>query len=98
MVVYLEVYDPVIPENLPENFRRPNVQANVAFYRDNKKTFESAAVRMNRVDEKRQNTLPIWINVPVDKIEPGKYDCQVNVIDDASGRFTFRRLPLTLVQ
>jgi VWFA-related protein len=97
MLVYLEVYDPVIPENLPENFRRPNVQANVAFYRDNRKVFETAAVRMNRVDEKRQNTVPVWISVPVDKIEPGRYECQVNVIDQFGRKFAFPRTNLAVL-
>ncbi len=43
MLVYLEVYDPTIPSSLPENFRVADVEASIAFYRDNKKVFETAA-------------------------------------------------------
>jgi len=49
------------------------------------------------VDEKRQNTLPIWINVPVDKIKPGKYDCQVNVIDQFGRKFAFPRTNMAVL-
>ncbi len=37
MLVYVEVYDPVLPDSLPENFRRPDVEASVALYRADKK-------------------------------------------------------------
>jgi VWFA-related protein len=43
MLAYVEVYDPTIPDFLPENFRRANIQASLALYRDNKKVFESPA-------------------------------------------------------
>ena len=37
LLAYIEIYDPAIPESLPENFRRPNVEANLALYRNHKK-------------------------------------------------------------
>jgi hypothetical protein len=95
--VYLEVYDPTIPDFLPENFRRANVQANLTLYQENKKVFETPAVRANRLNEKRPGTLPVWLQLPVSQLKPGKYDCQVNVIDQFGRKFAFPRTTLAVV-
>ncbi len=97
MLVYLEVYDPTIPSSLPENFRVADVEASIAFYRANKKVFETAAVRANHMSEKRQGTLPVWLQVPMAKIEPGKYECQVNLIDEFGRKFAFPRTSLAVL-
>jgi hypothetical protein len=97
MLVYVEVYDPTIPDFLPENFRRANVQASLALYKDNRKVFESAAVRANRLSETRAGTLPVWLQVPVSDIQPGKYDCQVNLIDQFGRKFAFPRTSLAVL-
>ncbi|MBV9035550.1 MAG: VWA domain-containing protein [Acidobacteriaceae bacterium] len=97
MLVYAEVYDPVIPDFLPENFRRANVQASFALYDENKKVFESAPVRANRLSEKREGTLPVWVQIPVANLPPGKYDGQLNLIDQFGRKFAFSRTSLAIV-
>ncbi|MGA8029060.1 MAG: VWA domain-containing protein, partial [Bryobacteraceae bacterium] len=96
MLVYVEVYDPAIPDSLPENFRRADVQASLALYRDKKKVFETAPVRANRLAEKRGGTLPVWLQVPM-QMEPGEYQCQVNLIDEFGRKFAFPRTPLAIL-
>ena len=97
MLVYLEVYDPVIPDFLPENFRRADVEASLALYKDGNKVFESPAVRANRLNDAREGTLPVWLQVPMAKIEPGKYQCQVNLIDAFGRKFAFPRTSLAVL-
>ncbi len=97
MFVYVEVYDPVIPDSLPENFRRPDVEASMAVYRANRKVMETPAVRTTTLEAQRQATLPVWLQVPVDKIPPGKYDCQVNLIDEFGRKFAFPRSSFAVV-
>jgi VWFA-related protein len=97
MLAYVEVYDPTIPDSLPENFRRANIQASLALYRDNKKVFESPAVRANRLNETREGTLPVWLTVPLKDISPGKYNCQVNLIDDFGRKFSFSRAAIAVL-
>lgn len=97
MFVYLEVYDPAIPASLPENFRVADVEASFALYSGEKKIFESAPVRANRLSTKRDGALPVWLQVPVSKIEPGKYKCQVNLIDELGRKFAFPRTELAIV-
>ncbi len=97
MLAYVEVYDPTIPDFLPENFRRANIQASLALYRDNKKVFESPAVRANKLNTTRDATLPVWLTVPLKDIPLGKYDCQVNLIDDFGRKFSFSRAAIAVL-
>ena len=97
MLVYVEVYDPTIPDSLPENFRRADVEATLALYQNDKKVFETAPVRANRLNDKRVGTLPVWLQVPIAKVPPGKYQCQVNLIDEFGRKFAFPRTALAVL-
>jgi hypothetical protein len=97
MFLYVEVYDPAMPTSLPENFRVADVEASVALYSGEKKIFESAPVRANRLSTKREGALPVWLQVPVSKIEPGNYKCQVNLIDELGRKFAFPRTELAVL-
>ncbi len=96
LLAYVEVYDPAIPDSLPPNFRRADVEASMAFHQSNKKIFESAPVRANRLSETRDGTLPVWLQVPISKLAPGKYACQVNLIDEFGRKFAFPRSSLAV--
>jgi VWFA-related protein len=91
MLAYVEVYDPNIPDFMPENFRRAGVSASLALYKDDKKVFESPAVRATRLSETRPATLPVWLQMSMAKIPPGTYDAQVNLIDEFGKKFAFPR-------
>ncbi len=97
MLVYLEVYDPKLPEGVPENFQRPDVEASFALYRDGKKIYETSPVRANRLLESREHTAPLWMQVPVATLKPGKYECQVNIIDELGRKFAFPRASLSIL-
>ncbi len=97
LLAYVEVYDPTIPDSLPANFRRADVEATVAFYQGDKKIFESVPVRANRLSESRDGTLPVWLEAPISKLAPGNYDCQVNLIDEFGRKFAFPRSPLAVL-
>ena len=97
MLAYVEVYDPSIPDFMPENFRRAGVSASLALYKDDKKVFESPAVRANRLSDTRPGTLPVWLQMSMAKIPPGKYDAQVNLIDEFGKKFAFPRSSLAVL-
>jgi VWFA-related protein len=97
MLVYVEVYDPNIPDSLPENFRRANISASLAVYKDDKKVFESPPVRANRLSENRPGTLPVWLQMSLAKLDPGNYDAQVNLIDEFGKKFAFPRSTLSVL-
>lgn len=91
MFAYVEVYDPKMPDGLPENLRRPDVEASLTLYSANKKVLETPPVRATRLDTQRQTALPVWFQLPLNKISPGKYECQVNLIDEFGRKFAFPR-------
>ncbi len=97
LYVYLEVYDPTIPENLPQNARISSVAAVLALYDGDRKVLETQPVRVNRPDAKRQNVLPLRLQAPLKGLKPGKYICQVNVIDELGRKFAFPRTPVVLL-
>ena len=97
VLVYLEVYDPVIPDSLPQNFRRADVEASLALYQHDKKVFETEPVRANRLNDKREGTLPVWLQVPAAKLQLGQYDCQINLIDEFGRKFAFPRTVLAVL-
>ncbi len=97
LYVYLEVYDPAIPENLPQNFRPTSVAAALALYEGERKVLETPAVRVNRTDAQRANTVPLRLQASLKDLKPGKYTAQVNVIDELGRKFAFPRSPLVLL-
>ena len=97
LYVYLEVYDPAVPENLPQNFRPAAVAADLAIYQGNRKVLETQPVRVNRPDAKRPNTVPLRLQAALKDLKPGKYVCQVNLIDELGHKFAFPRTPVVLL-
>lgn len=95
MFVYLEVYDPSIPGNGTSGMA--DVEASVAFYSGQKKVFESPSIRASRLSARRAGALPVWFQIPLSKIDDGKYDCQINVIDQFGRKFAFPRTELAVV-
>jgi VWFA-related protein len=94
LLVYFEVYD---PSNDPAA-NTPDLEATLSFYRGKVKVFESDPVRVNRTAAARQRTAPFQIQTPLAKLAPGRYTCQLNVVDDVGRRFNFARTPIVLAQ
>ena len=42
----------------------------------------------------RPNTVPVQLSVPLQGLAPGRYTCQLNVIDEVGRKFAFSRTPL----
>jgi VWFA-related protein len=97
LLVYLEVYDPTIPENLPQNFQVADVETTLALFQDNRKIFETDPVRSSRPIEGRSGAVPVRLTVPLTAIQPGKYQCQLNVIDQFGRKFAFPRTALAIL-
>jgi len=54
-------------------------------------------VRANRLSDHRDSTVPVWLQVPLAKLDPGRYDCQLNLIDEFGRRFAFPRTSLAVL-
>jgi VWFA-related protein len=94
LLVYLEVYDPMIPENTAQNLRVASVAANLTLFNGTDKVLETPQVHMNRLDSKRDRVLPVKLTTQFNDLKPGPYTFQVNVIDELGRKFAFPRMPL----
>jgi len=91
LYVFLEAYEPTASKTQP-------VIATLAFYRGNVKAFESAPVQITDGLNPDTKAVPVRFAVPLAKIEPGKYTCQVSILEPSAQKFAFWRAPMSLLQ
>jgi VWFA-related protein len=82
---YYEVYDPAQPVK---------VMTSIAFFRGRVRAFETPVVQSTELAGSDKKTAVFQFDVPASALKPGLYTCQINVVDDAAGSFTFPRLQL----
>jgi VWFA-related protein len=58
------------------------------------KTYETPLVEARQLNVAERKAAVFQFDVPLNQLKPGLYTCQVNVIDDAGGTFSFPRLPI----
>jgi VWFA-related protein len=104
LYLYYEVYD-AGKETAPAAGNAPKgekpgvrVMTNVAFFQGDTKTYETPVVRSQEVTVPGRKAVVFQLDVPLSQLKPGFYTCQINVIDDAAGRFVFPRLAMLVRQ
>ena len=90
MYVYLEAYEPAAQSTQP-------LVATVSFYHGKLKAFETAPLEVNEGLNPKSKALPLKFDVPLAKLAPGRYDCQVSVLDPTAGKFNFWRVPVVVL-
>ena len=58
--------------------------------------FQSSLVELAEMNARDRKAGVFQLDVPLSRLKPGFYTCQVNVIDDAAGRFLFPRVALLI--
>ena len=100
LFLYYEVYDPArsSAQGSPAEQAKPGIRllTNVSFFRGKAKVFESSLVELSEVNARDRKAGVFQLDLPLSSLRPGFYTCQVNVIDDAAGRFLFPRLALLI--
>jgi VWFA-related protein len=71
--------------------------AYVSFYQGQAKTFETAPLAVAQAADTKSKALPLRFTVPLEKIAPGQYDCQVTVLDPAGQKAVFWQAPVTVI-
>ena len=94
LYVYLEVYDPGVAPGT----KSPNVMASLSFFRGKAKAFETEAVHVQKFASSRQTAVPVEFEIPLTGLKPGRYTCQVNLVDEVGQKFAFARAPMVLLQ
>ncbi|MGA7312596.1 MAG: VWA domain-containing protein [Silvibacterium sp.] len=67
------------------------VLTSIEFLNGTTKAFETQLVEANALNVPTRNAIAFQFDVPLTSLKPGLYTCQVNVIDDAGGSFSFPR-------
>jgi VWFA-related protein len=104
-----EVYDPSrvkaapgtpAPAPTPGMTRRETgavrVLTSIEFLSGGVKVYETPLVEAKAINVLDRNAVEFQFDVALAQLHPGNYICQVNVIDDAGGSFTFPRMALSL--
>ncbi|HWC18727.1 MAG TPA: VWA domain-containing protein, partial [Terriglobales bacterium] len=104
-----EVYDPAKDKRDPalmgaqmENAKLPKnavrVLTSVEFLQGSNKAYETPLVEAREINAPERKAAVFQFDVPLSQLRPGLYTCQVNVIDDAGGSFSFPRMAILVKQ
>ena len=104
-----EIYDPsrvkagsdTTPTATPKGLTRREsgpvrVLTSIEFLSGSVKVYETPLVEAKAVNVTTRNAVEFQFDVALTQLTPGNYVCQVNVIDDAGGSFTFPRMALLI--
>lgn len=87
LVVFGEVYRPDATAPGP-------ITAYVGLYRNGVKVFETAPVEFPARPVNHLNAVGVEIEVPLEPISAGRYECQVSLLDRGTGQILFWRSPV----
>ena len=90
MYVYLEAYQPSAQQT-------QFMVATVAFYRGKVKAFETAPLKISEGLNAKSKAVPVSFSFPLEKLEPGRYTCQVSVVDPSVQKFAVWRSPIAVL-
>jgi hypothetical protein len=78
----------------PDTSAPVHVLTNIEFMLGGVKVLETPMVEATAINIPARNAVGFQFDVPLAGLKPGTYVCQVNVIDDAGGSFSFPRMAL----
>jgi hypothetical protein len=89
LYVYLQAFEKGAKTTSP-------LTARVAFYKGSAKIFEAPPVTVSEGLDTKSSMLPIRMNVALNSLKPGEYDCQVTVLDLATQKSAVWQKPVTI--
>jgi len=69
----------------------------VSFYRGGVKAFETPPLAVTEGLDARSKAVPLRFSVPLDRLAPGQYECQVTVLDPTGQKAAFWQAPIVLI-
>lgn len=70
------------------------VLTSIEFLNGSTKVFETPLIESKQINDPKTDAVAFQLDVPLADLKPGLYVCQVNVVDDTGGGFTFPRTAL----
>jgi VWFA-related protein len=99
-----EIYDPAKPGDAAAPAASPGLSrreggpvrilTSIEFISGGVKVFETPTVEATAINTPERDAVAFQFDVPLTQLKPGTYICQVNVIDDAGGSYSFPRMAL----
>lgn len=96
LLVNFDVYD-ARPDPADAILRKVKVSMSL-FNEKGAKAFEVGPIDASQLAETRPETVPVQFQVPLKGLAPGRYVCQINVVDEVGRKFAFPRSPLIVTQ
>lgn len=90
MYVYLQAYEQAAATAQP-------LIGFVSFYQGQSKVYETQPVEVSPSPSAKVETAPLNFTVDLSQLPPGKYDCQVTVLDPTGAKGAFWQAPILLV-
>jgi VWFA-related protein len=90
LFVYLQAYEPAATTPEP-------LIAFVSFYQGQTKVYETQPEEVTPPTSTHLQVAPINFTIDLSPLPPGRYDCQVTVLDPASQKATFWQTPIMIV-
>jgi hypothetical protein len=90
MYVYLQAYERGATAVQP-------LVAFVTFYHGQTKAFETPPLAVTEGMDPKSKALPLRFSLTLNKLPPGRYDCQVSVVDPNGRKAAFWQAPVLLV-
>jgi VWFA-related protein len=101
-----EVYDPAKQKGTPAPASSPGltrreggpvrVLTSIEFLSGGVKVYETPLVEAKAINILERGAVAFQFDVPLTQLKPGTYVCQINVIDDAGGSFSFPRMAMRI--
>ena len=90
LFVFLQAYERT------ETTTQPLV-AFVTFYRGGVKALETSPMPVTAAADPHTKALPLRFGVPLEQLTPGRYDCQISVLEPGTSKASFWRAPIAIV-
>ena len=90
MYVFLEAYE-------PNSKTTQRIVATLSLYRGRVKAFETQPMQITEGLDPATKALAVRFSFPLRDLEPGRYTCQVSILNPAAERFAFWRAPVVLL-
>ena len=89
LYITFDVYD-AAPDPKTADLRKVAVSLSL-FNQKGMKAFQASPVEATDLASTRPNAVPVQIQVPLKTLAPGRYTCQLNVVDEVGRKFSFPR-------
>ncbi|MGH9585834.1 MAG: VWA domain-containing protein [Acidobacteriaceae bacterium] len=80
----------------PDKTPKTRVLTSIEFLKNGVKAFETPLIQATQLNEPNRKAIVFQFDVPLSSFQPGQYTCQVNVIDDTAGSFSFPRTAILI--